>query len=144
MPKICGEVLLKCSREKAFQEIASIDFAEKMDLSFKSPPKNIVFQNERMLRTVTKIENVGDVDMERVYIPESYTIVSQRKPPMAPFVFFIGLQILCDHKDGALLKWIEEFEVDAQNKPRENGIWLGLEKHEQLQFQKVRDYFERS
>jgi hypothetical protein len=141
MPKISGEVVLNCSKEEAFRKISAPDFAEKMDLYFKSPEKEIVFQNERMLRTRTRIENVGQVDMERVYIPESSTILSLRRPPMAPFSFFLGLQILSDHEDGALLRWVEEFGMDDENKPKEAGIVSGLEKHERLQFEKIRAYF---
>jgi len=111
-----------------------------MDLAFKSSKKEIVFKNERLLRTITKIENVGAVDMERIYIPENFSIISHRLPPMAPFTFFLGLQILCDHKDGALLKWVEEFEIDSEYAMRDE-ILLGLEKHERIQFQKIQDYF---
>ncbi len=143
MPKICGEVALHCSKEKAYHEISSVDFGERMGLAFGSPKKEILFLNERVLRTITKIENVGTVDMERIYIPECFTIVSQRKPPMVPFSFFLGLQILCEHEDGALLKWVEEFELDDENKPKEEGMLSGLRKHEELQFLKIQEYLNK-
>ena len=128
-------------KELAFREISSIDFADRMSLTFKSPQREILFQNERMMRTRTMIKNVGVVEMERILIPENYTIVSKRVPPMAPFSFFLGLQVLSDHTDGTVLKWIEEFELDAENKEKESGILLGLEMHEREQFQRFRDYF---
>jgi hypothetical protein len=144
MPKITGEVVLKCSKEAAFREISSIDFADKMSLAFKSPQREILFQNERMMRTITNIGNVGAVDMERILIPESFTIVSQRMLPMAPFSFFLGIQILGDDKEGTVLKWIEEFELDDVNKAKETGILIGLEKHEREQFLKIRNYLSQS
>jgi hypothetical protein len=96
-----------------------------------------------MTRTITKIENVGIVDMERILIPETYTIVSKRMPPMAPFSLFLGLQILVDHPYGALLKWVEEFELDAENAAKEKQILVGLEKHEREQFLEIQEYFAR-
>jgi hypothetical protein len=141
MPRICGEVVLKCSKKDAFREISSIDFGDKMGLAFKSPQREILFQNARMTRTRMIIENVGVVDMERIYIFENHTIIAKRIPPMAPFSFFLGLQILVDHADGTLLKWAEEFELDAENKAKENGMLIGLEKHEREQFQRIKDYF---
>ena len=141
MPKISGNVVLACSKERAFSEISSIDFAEKMDLTFGSPQKEILFHNERLLRTITKVPAVGNVDMERIYIPERFTIISLRRSPMLPFTYFVGLQMLSDHEAGALLEWVAEFGIDAENASKEEGILAGLEKHEVLQFEKVRSYF---
>ena len=111
MPRINGEVILNCSRGKAYSELSSLDFAERMELPFSRPRREILFQNQRLTRTLTRIENVGTMDMERILIPETFTIVSKRMPPMAPFLYFLGLQMLIDHEGAAVLKWIEEFET---------------------------------
>jgi hypothetical protein len=140
--RICGEVVLKRTKENAFREISSADFAKKIDSNFAHLNIEILFQNERFLRTLVKLENVGNLDMERIYIPENYTIISQRKPPMIPFVYFLGIQMLFDHKDGALLKWVEEFEISDDNKSKEEGIVSRLEQNEILHFQKVQNYFD--
>jgi hypothetical protein len=141
MSKISGEIVLKCSREKVFGEMSLAGFAKKLDPASANLNVEILFQNDRLLRTLTKIENIGNIDMEKVKIPENFTMVSLRKPPMAPFAYFIGILIFLDHKEGTLLKWIEEFEVDADNKSKEEGIAKRLEQNENLHFQKVRNYF---
>ena len=79
--------------------------------------------------------------MESIFIPESFTIVNIRKPPLAPFTWFIAVQTLFDHEGQTLLKWSEEFEIDEPNKSREAGIVDRLEKNEISHFQKVRAYF---
>ena len=141
MPKICGEIVLKCSKEVAFNEITSLDFTKKIDPNLDNLNIEILFQNERFLRTLTKLGKFGNIDMEKIFIPETFTIIAQRKPPMPPFVYFSGLQMLYDHKDGALLKWVEEFEIDADNKSKEQGIVSRFEQNEILHFQKVQNYF---
>jgi hypothetical protein len=141
MPRIKGEVVLKCTKERAYSEISSIDFGDKMGLAFKSAQRGILFQNERLIRTKTIIENVGTVDMERILIPESFSIVSKRVPPMAPFSFFIGLQVFIDYEERTLLRWVEDFEMDTENQAKGKGMIIGLEKHEREQFQKIKDYF---
>jgi hypothetical protein len=141
MPRINGKVVLRCSIERAYSEISSLDFADKIGLAFKSPQREVLFQNGRMTRTRIKIENVGVVEMERILIPENFTVISKRVPPMVPFSFFLGLQILVDHEDGVLLKWVEEFELDDENKAKESVIHAGLERHEREQFLEIQKYF---
>jgi hypothetical protein len=141
MPKISGEIILKCSKEKVFNEMTSVDFTKKLDPSLANLNVEILFQNERLIHTLTKLEKFGNIVMEKVKIPENFTILSQRKPPMMPFVYFLGLQILDDYKDGSILKWTEEFEIDAENKAKEEGIVSRLEQNEILHFQKVQNYF---
>ena len=143
MPRISGEVILNCLREKAYNELSSFDFAERMDLSFDRTKREILFQNQRLTRTLARIENIGTVEMERILIPETFTIVSKRIPPMAPFSYFLGLQIFVERGNGAVLKWIEEFDLEEESKANEPGILAGLERHEREQFQKIGEYYDR-
>ncbi|MCX5974547.1 MAG: hypothetical protein NTU59_07785, partial [Coprothermobacterota bacterium] len=118
MPKISEEILLDCTKETAFSEIVTVDFMKSIDPNFGLNTE-IIFQNERLLRSLSKVERIGDVEIEKIIIPESFTIVTQRRPPLAPFIYQLSIQILSEHKDGSLLKWLNEFELDEDNKPKE-------------------------
>ena len=142
MTKICGEIVLKRSKEHVFSDIIAIDFAARLDPRLATIDRRIVFQNERVLRTVSLFEGIGSVEMEYVYIPEKLTVVTQRRPPLAPFVYLIAFQMLHDHPNGALLRWVEEFEIDADNQSNEKGIASRFERNEIQHFQKVQDYYE--
>jgi hypothetical protein len=140
MPIICGEIILRCSKEKAFCDISSLSFTKSIDPNSQGLKKEIIFQNGRLLRTLSKFEKVGEVEMEYIYIPENFTIVSQRRPPLAPFVYLVALQMVYDHNDGSILKWVEEFEIDADNKSREEGIFSRFQNNENLHFKNVQNY----
>jgi len=141
MQKICGEIVFNQTKEKAFEELTSPYFSAKLGTGMSNPRKEILFQNERLLRTISHFDVIGDVEMESIFIPESFTIVTTRKPPLAPFAWFVAIQTLFDHEGQTLLKWSEEFEIDEANKCREEGIVSRFEKNEISHFQKVRDFF---
>jgi hypothetical protein len=60
MPKIIEEIILNCSREKAFSEISTIDFMKKIDPNFGLNTE-IILQNERLMRSLSKVEKVGNI-----------------------------------------------------------------------------------
>ena len=140
MPKISEEIILNCSKEKAFNEMVTVDFMKKIDSNFGLNTE-ILFQNARLLRSLSKVERVGNVEIERLNFPENFTIVTQRRPPLAPFVYQLSLQMFYEHKDGTLLKWINEFEVDENNKPKEEIILSHIKKNDIFNLQKTQNYF---
>ena len=140
MPKFSGEIVLGCSREQAYSEIASIDLYRKIDPNLGNLKRETVFQVERLVRVVTTFEVIGQVEMEYIFLPETFTVLTQRRPPLAPFTFFIGLQIICDREAGSILKWSEEFEVDSENKKREEAILARFTENENAHFERVRQY----
>jgi len=142
MARIRGEIVLKHSKEQVYSDIIALDFAARLDPKVATVDRRILFQNERVLRTVSLFQGIGNVEMEYIYIPEKLTVVTQRRPPLAPFVYLIALQMLCDHENGSLLRWVEEFEIDADNHLKEEGIASKFERNEIQHFQKVQDYYE--
>ncbi len=80
MPKINEEIILNCSREKAFNEISKVDFMKKIDPI--AVTQEILFQNERLIHTISRGTPSGDVELEIVIIPENFTIVLIRRPPL--------------------------------------------------------------
>jgi hypothetical protein len=131
---------LKCSKEKAFSEISTVDFMKKIDPNFGLNTE-ILLQNKRIIRSLSKVEKVGNVEIERVIIPENFIIITQRRPPLAPFVYQISLQLFFDHKDGVLLKWINDFELDENNKPKEEFILSFIKKNDNNNLQNTQNYF---
>jgi hypothetical protein len=121
MPTINEHVVLSLPKKAAFQKITSVDFMKALDSNF-GQNTTILFQNERLMRSVSKVEGIGDIEIERITIPEVFTIITQRRQPMVPFIYQISLQILSDHTEGSLLSWINEFELDTDNKQREAAI----------------------
>jgi hypothetical protein len=121
MPTINEHVVLSLPKKVAFQQIASVDFMKAIDSNF-GKNTTVLFQNERLMRSISKVEGIGDIEIERIAIPEVFTIITQRRQPLIPFIYQISLQILSDHNEGSLLSWIDEFELDADNKQREATI----------------------
>jgi hypothetical protein len=124
MPSIHEEIVLDYPKESVFKQISSIDFMLAIDPNFGRSTV-VLFHDDRLMRTRSTIEKIGDVEIERITIPETYTIVTQRRQPMAPFIYQISIQILLDHDKGTLLKWNDEFELDVDNKHKEEAI-LGI------------------
>ena len=142
MPSLNEEILLDGAKETVFTEIVTIDFMKDLDSNFGFNTK-ILFQNQRLIRSLSKVDRIGDVEIERIIIPETFTIITQRRPPMAPFIYQLTIQILCDYKKGTLLKWINEFELDEDNKPREEMIVSIIRKNDILNLQKTQKYMNK-
>lgn len=121
MPIIKEEIWLNCSPERAFNEISDLDFAKKINPN-SGLNNQIIFQNERIIRYLLKVANVGEWESERVIIPETHTIITQRRNPLAPFKFMVVLHIFKANQKGTLFTYIEEFELFPENKAQENRI----------------------
>lgn len=140
MPKIYEEIVLNCPGEKVFAEISSVEFMKKLDPNYGTDTE-VLLQNERLIRSVSNVQNIGSVEIERIIIPESFTLVTQRRPPMGPFVYQISLQILRECENGSTMVWIDEFELDWSFKPREEFILSVITENDKLNINKIRNYF---
>jgi hypothetical protein len=139
MPRIEEEVLLKCTREIAFRELADIDFMRRLDPNFGLDTE-ILFHNARLLISLSKVKGIGNVQIERVTLPEVFTLITERRPPMAPFTYQLSIQMLFDHAGGTLLKWIDEFELDSDNKQREGAILSYIRTNDVANLRKTQEH----
>lgn len=140
MPKIYEEIILNCSRERAFNEISTVDFMKKLDPNYGLNTE-LILQNERLIRSISNVEKIGNVEIERIIIPENFTIITQRRPPLAPFIYQISLQLFIVYEDRVLLKWLNEFELDANNKSREEYILSAVKRNDFLNLQKIQSLY---
>ncbi len=141
MPKISEEIILNRPINEVFNEIPSIEFMKKIDPnSFKNI--EIKFQNERLLRFVSKGTPSGDIEIERICIPENYTIITKRLVPLAPFIYQISFKFLIQHSKETLLKTVNEFELDENNKSKEGMLVSIIRKNDILNLQNTKNYFD--
>ncbi len=131
MPRIEEQVLFSFPKEAVFKQIASIDFMKAIDPNFGRNTA-VLFHNDRLMRSVSKVEGIGDVEIERITIPETFAIIIQRRQPMPPFIYQLSIQRLSDCGEGSLLRWTNEFELDADNKHREAVIASILKRNDDL------------
>lgn len=140
MPKIIEEIFLKCPPERAFSEIADMQFVKKINPD-SGIENEVVFQNNRLIRYKLKVNNAGIWESERVIIPESLTIVTQRRSPLAPFKYMTVLHIFKKHESGTLLSYMEEFEMDEENMERESEVMNDILKKIDPNMKKIEKYF---
>ena len=100
----------------------------------------ILFRNERLLRSTSKVEGIGDVEIERISFPEAFTIMTQRRHPMSPFVYQLSIQMLSDHVEGTLLKWTDEFELDTDNVHCEQAILAIIRRNDIVNLQNIQKH----
>jgi hypothetical protein len=136
MPRIDDQVVVCFPKEAVFKQIASTDFMKAIDPNF-GRNTTILFQNERLMRSISKVEGIGDVEIERITIPETFTIITHRRQPMPPFIYQMSLLVLSDHREGTLLKWTNDFELDPDNKHREAAIASILRRNDTLNLKNV-------
>ncbi|MGA9058440.1 MAG: hypothetical protein WB763_18220 [Terriglobia bacterium] len=107
MPRIYEEVVLSCSREKAFAEMTVVDFIKKSqpDVSIEF---ETTFNSERLTRYKMKVGK-WELESEKVIIPEVFTFVTQRTVS-SPAGYSLIIQIFEAHEKGTLLRHIEDFE----------------------------------
>ncbi len=139
MQRISEEIILSCPRETAFNEISKAEFMKKIDPADLN--SEILFRNDRLVRTISKGTPSGDVELEWIVIPENFTVVIVRQPPLAPFIYQLSIKCLYKHESGTLLRHINEFELDDNNKNREEMISSYIKKNDIQNLQKTRDYF---
>ncbi|MGA2240290.1 MAG: hypothetical protein ABSG74_13870 [Candidatus Bathyarchaeia archaeon] len=121
MPKIDEQIVISFPKEAVFKQITSTDFMKAIDPNF-GHNTTVLFENERLMRSISKVEGIGDVEIERITIPEAFAIITQRRQPLPPFIYQLSIQILFDHNEETLLKWTNEFELDPNNQHREAAI----------------------
>ena len=143
MPIIHLEIFIEHSKEFVFSRISSIDFMRAVDPNF-GMNTIVLFQNERLLRTRSKIERIGEVEIERIYLPETFTIITQRRRPLEPFVFQLSIIALIDQEAGTTLKWTDEFELNAENADRGKTILSIIENNDSQNLLRTKEYLDGS
>jgi hypothetical protein len=129
MPKFHLELTVDRARELVFSKISSIDFMRAIDPNF-GESTIVLFQNDRILRTCSKIERIGEVEIERISLPETFMFITQRRRPLEPFIFQLSILELMVQDGGTLLKWTNEFELSAESAVREKAISAIIEKND--------------
>lgn len=140
MPKIKKEIYLNCTPEEAFNEISKIDFVKKINFTAGIDTK-VNFQNERIVKYTMSVNDVGSWESERVLIPESNLIVTQRRAPLKPFKYMVVIHAFQKHSKGTKLIYIEEFEVEDESVDKEQKILADILKKISPILQKISDYF---
>ena len=140
MPAIYDEVVLECCKEDAFKEISTVAFMKSIDPNF-GRDTIVLVENRRLIRSVSRVKGIGDVEIERVMFPEVSAIVTHRRPPLGPFTYQLSIQLLTDHKDGCLLRWTNEFELNEENRPRQEAILGYIRKNDRENLVKIRLHF---
>lgn len=140
MPTVKNEVILKCTPEVAFDEISKLDFMSKSNPRSGIKPI-LLFQNERIIRYTLNVENVGSWESERVLIPERNMIITQRRSPLTPFKYMVVLHIFEVIPEGTLFTYIEEFELDEDNKVNEDKILSDISNKVIPNMEKISEYF---
>ncbi len=142
MGQIMEEVILNCSPEKAFSEIADMQFVKKINPN-AGIENEVIYQNKRLVRYKLKVSNVGVWESERIIIPESLTILTQRRNPLAPFKYMTVLHVFKKHESGTLLRYMEEFEMDSENIKRECEVLNDIFKKIGPNMKKIEQYFNK-
>ena len=65
MPCLLENIFLSCAKELALKTVATIDFMKWIDPNF-GPNTQIVLQNERMIRSISNVPGIGNVEIERI------------------------------------------------------------------------------
>jgi hypothetical protein len=142
MPVIHEELIVHCTKDTAFGELASTGFMKKIDPNYGLDTR-ILFQNERLIRSVSRVAGIGEVEIERLMVPEVGAIITQRRPPLGPFVYQLSIQAIREHPDGCLLEWTNEFELTEESRAREAVIYSRIQDNDRANLQRTQAALER-
>jgi hypothetical protein len=143
MPRIVEHITLPCTKETALKAIGSVAFMKNIDLNYGTST-TVLLENGRVIRSVSVVEGIGPVEIERLMIPEANVIITQRRPPMGPFVYQLTIQAFTDSPGGTLLEWTDEYELNGESREKEDMIRSIIVKNDKSILEKTRAYLERS
>jgi len=121
MPRIHEEIVIARPKGEVYDRLTRLDFMKELDRNFGASTE-ILFQNDRLLRSVSTVDGVGRVEIERIFLPEAFAILTQRRPPLGPLSFQLSVQVLSDSGDATLLSFTNDFETSGEYKDREAAI----------------------
>jgi hypothetical protein len=127
-------------REDVFRVIKTTRFMKLIDAN-EWQEFSIQIENDRILRTISLLEKVGKIETEKLFIPEVFTIISQRRDSLSPFTYQIVIQMLEDKNGSTILKWIIEFEMEEKMKDKESYFASIIKSHAQKNLGKISEYF---
>jgi hypothetical protein len=139
MPKIHLELTVERERQLVFSKMASIDFMRAIDPNFGGSTI-VLFQNNRILRSCSTVERIGEVEIERISLPEVFMFITQRRRPLEPFIFQLSILELTVQEGGTLMKWTNEFELNVESPDREKVIFALIEKNDKQNLFKTKSY----
>jgi hypothetical protein len=139
MGAIRESVVVDGNREEVFGRIKGIEFIKRIDPN-AGQDTEVVLDTARVLRSVSLVDKVGTIETERVIIPELFSIVSQRRGSMSPFLYQIAIQMLEDAGARTVLKWIVDFELEDRMKDREAYFSSIIRSHARENLERARQY----
>jgi hypothetical protein len=117
MPKLYDEIILNCNILDAYNKL------QKLELEKKLNPQALLtinFENERLIKYQLKHgEHIAA--FEKIFFPENFTVLTQRySKELFNYLFFF----YSFHEQGnkTLLKYIQDFELDEDNKAKEKEM----------------------
>jgi hypothetical protein len=137
---ICESIEISKKRDYVFSIIKTTNFIKKVDLNTEQE-FSIQLENNRILRTTSILEKVGKIETEKIFIPEVYSIISQRRDKFSPFIYQIVIQILEEKNESTILKWIIEFEMEEKMKDKELYFSSIIKSHARNNLDKISKYF---
>jgi hypothetical protein len=117
MPKLTNDILIKIPREPAYQKMTGLDFERKMN---PTSSFEIQYVDERLIRYrwTNEMDSPG---FEKILLPETYTIFSQRKPK-TPFLYSYFIYMFLESPEGTIVRYIQDFQLEAESKSKEEGV----------------------
>lgn len=141
MPRIREEIIIARPKDEVFMRLSRIDFMKALDPNFGASTE-ILFRNERLLRSASMVDGVGRVEIERIFLPEAFAIVTQRRPPLGPLSFQLSVQALSDSGDATLLDFTNEFETCVEFKEREAAIEATIRSNDRANLRRTKEILE--
>jgi hypothetical protein len=127
-------------REFVFAIIKTSNFSKIIDQN-ATQNLSIQIENDRILRTTTCLENIGPIETEKIFLPEVYTIISQRRDNLSPFKYQIIIQVLEEINDVTIIKWIIDFEMNEKMLEKESYFASIIKSHAQNNLRRISEYF---
>jgi hypothetical protein len=137
MPIIKNEMIIQQSVKNTFEKMYDISFEEYIN------PNNsfeILYKSERIIRYRWKNE-LDSPGFEKMIIPETLTVITKRNQK-TPFIYSLFIYIFASYNDVCRITYIQDFELDEDNKNKENGVMKYLTESYNITAIKMLEYFQ--
>jgi hypothetical protein len=141
MSIISESVSVKVPRNDVFLMIKTEDFMRKVDSNFGNDTK-VILKTDRVIRSISSIEKIGNVEIERVYLPEVYSIITQRRNPLDPFKYQISMMFIEERVNETKINWINDFELEDGMENKLEYIKSIIRQNDIKHLEKTKQYIE--